>query len=98
MELLIFWVVMAFVVALVAGAKGGSPAGWFIYGLVIWPVALIHALVMPHTAESERSRAAAAGRQPCPHCAEMILPEARVCPFCRLEVEGGSAPPERLVG
>lgn len=22
-------------------------------------------------------------RQPCPHCAEMILPQAKVCPFCK---------------
>lgn len=25
----------------------------------------------------------AGGRVPCPHCAEMILPQARLCPNCR---------------
>lgn len=26
------------------------------------------------------------GRIACPHCAEAILPAARICPHCRLEV------------
>jgi hypothetical protein len=26
------------------------------------------------------------GRLPCPQCAEMILPAAKVCPFCRSPV------------
>jgi hypothetical protein len=26
------------------------------------------------------------GRRPCPHCAELIMPAAEVCPFCKLEV------------
>jgi hypothetical protein len=27
-----------------------------------------------------------AGRVPCPECAEMILPAAKKCPFCRSEL------------
>lgn len=27
-------------------------------------------------------------RQPCPHCAELILPAARVCRYCGRQVEG----------
>jgi hypothetical protein len=27
-----------------------------------------------------------AGRVPCPHCAELILPAAKKCPFCRSEL------------
>jgi hypothetical protein len=26
------------------------------------------------------------GRVPCPHCAELILPAAKKCPFCRSEI------------
>jgi len=26
-------------------------------------------------------------RIPCPHCAEKILPAAKICPFCRSAVE-----------
>jgi hypothetical protein len=26
------------------------------------------------------------GRIPCPQCAEMILPAAKICPFCRSSV------------
>jgi hypothetical protein len=27
-----------------------------------------------------------AGRVPCPHCAELILPAARKCPFCKSQL------------
>jgi hypothetical protein len=36
---------MAFVVAIIARSKGHHPALWFLYGLLIWPIALVHILV-----------------------------------------------------
>ena len=33
-------------------------------------------------------RASETARVPCPHCAELIQPEARICRFCQREVEG----------
>lgn len=29
-------------------------------------------------------------RRPCPKCAELILPQATVCPFCRSEITSGA--------
>jgi hypothetical protein len=46
MEWLIFWAIMAGVVAMVANSKGRSAALWFGYGLLIWPIALTHALLL----------------------------------------------------
>jgi hypothetical protein len=27
------------------------------------------------------------GRAPCPHCAEWIMPAAKICPFCKSELQ-----------
>jgi hypothetical protein len=38
--------------------------------------------------QASRSRAAnPEGRIPCPQCAELILPAAKICPFCKSAVE-----------
>lgn len=42
MGIVLFWIVMALAVAVVASTKGRSGFGWFFYGLLIWPVALAH--------------------------------------------------------
>lgn len=42
MGVVVFWIVMALVVAVIAGTKGRNGFGWFFYGLAIWPVALAH--------------------------------------------------------
>lgn len=42
-----FWVMMAVITAMVASSRGRSAIGFFIYGLLIWPVALTHALISP---------------------------------------------------
>ena len=41
MGIFAFWVLMAVVVAVAANGKGFNAVGWFFYGLLIWPVALI---------------------------------------------------------
>jgi hypothetical protein len=43
---IVFWIVMALVVAVVASGKGRSGIGWFFYGLLLWPVALAHICVL----------------------------------------------------
>lgn len=45
MEFLFFWLVMGGVVAIIANSKGKSALAWFFYGLLIWPIALVHILV-----------------------------------------------------
>ena len=57
-----------------------------IYGLLIWPAALIHLLCIPRTERGLERQARAEGRSPCPHCSEQIRHGAKVCPFCRKEV------------
>lgn len=77
------WLIMAGVVAMVASNKGWSGFGWFLYGLIIWPVALVHVLVMKPNSAAVEARALASGEsRKCLFCAELIKSEAKVCRFC----------------
>lgn len=39
----IVWFIMGALVAMVANSKGRNAALWFVYGFLVWPIALIHA-------------------------------------------------------
>lgn len=81
--LLIVWLVMAGIVGLVAHGRGRAPAPWFLYGLFLWPVALVHVLVTPADRRVLDARAIGSGTaRKCPHCAELVRPEARICKHC----------------
>jgi RNA polymerase subunit RPABC4/transcription elongation factor Spt4 len=90
MEILFIVIVLAVIPGMIASSKGRSFFGFFLFGLLIWPVALVHALIMQptqaETAARAHGQAKAEGRRPCPFCAEMIKREAKVCPHCRSEL------------
>jgi len=79
MEIVFFWVVMALICAMIAGSKqgGGVGFGFFFYGLLLWPVALVHALLLSRADPVDKARtrnlkAAQGGAwQPCPVSVEI---------------------------
>lgn len=83
---ILYAIVLAIAVAVIAQIKGRKPIFWFFYGLVIWPVALAHIWVTPKTPEAVQREARSAGRRPCPYCAEMIMRQAQVCPYCQRDL------------
>lgn len=94
MEFVILWVALSFVAGLIAGSKGRSGFGYFALSLVLSPlVGLALAFGMPrlhHTPKFPGPGDVEAGaRKPCPECAELVLPAAKVCHFCghRLKVD-----------
>lgn len=81
--LLILWLAMATLVAAIASSKGRSWLGFFVYGFLVWPLALIHALVM---APTEADGILSGDARKCPYCAETIKREAIICKHCRHDV------------
>ncbi len=88
MVLLVIWIIMAFVVMGVAISKGFRAAPWFAYGFLLWPIALIHVLVArPDEKEVEAQQLRSGDRRRCPHCAELIKYQAKVCRYCGRDVD-----------
>lgn len=75
---------MATVTALVAQGRGRSGIGFFVYGLVIWPVALAHLLLSPPGGRAGHSRADTPAVSA--HGAGSRRARLEVCPICRREV------------
>ncbi len=87
-----FWIIMAVVVAIVAGSKGRNMLGWGFYGFLIWPIALVHILcVRPERHVTEARDLAAGDVRKCPACAELVKREAKICRFCHTDLAAPEA-------
>lgn len=71
-------ILIGLIPASIAKGKGRSFFGWWLYGSAIFIVALPHALLAKPVE--------GAGVRKCPHCAELIKDEAKVCRFCGRDV------------
>jgi|SRR5215813_2396839 len=96
MESILIRVVLGLIPTFIAHARDSTQPRvfWCIYGASLFPVALIHSLLFrPGSVGLRRFQ----GRLPgpavknCPHCAETILAEARVCKHCRRDVTAPSS-------
>ncbi len=87
MEVLILAVLLGLIPATIAKNKGKSFALWWIYGGALFIVALPHALIMKRDVGALEQKAIEEGNlRKCPHCAELIKPDAKVCKHCGREV------------
>lgn len=84
--LLMLAVLIGLLPAAIAKSKGHDFALWWVYGALLFIVALPHALMLKRNLEGLENQAVAEGKRKCPYCAEMIQAEAKVCRYCGRDV------------
>lgn len=106
MEFLLIAIVIGCIPAAIAQGKGRSFVAWWIYGALLFIVALPHSLMLdpavstPAQASPSRepqarppASAPSSTTKVCPMCAETVQAAARICRFCRHEFPAEPAPP-----
>lgn len=86
-ELIIICAIIGCIPAAIASSKGRSFFAWWVYGALLFIVALIHSLIIKKDARALERSQLAEGLVKCPYCAEMIKPEAIKCKHCGSDVK-----------
>ena len=93
MEVLIVACLLGLITGAIANKKGHSFVKWWVYGALLFIVALPFALLLKPNKGVLEQQQLAEGMIKCPSCAEMIKAEARICRYCREEVAVAQALP-----
>ncbi|MEX0498238.1 zinc ribbon domain-containing protein [Raoultella terrigena] len=86
MEILIICAIIGCIPAAIASSKGRSFFVWWVYGALLFIVALIHSLVIKKDIRAFEKSQLDEGLVKCPFCAEIIKPEAIKCKHCGSDV------------
>lgn len=90
MSFLVIAILLGLIPAAIAKSKGRSFGLWWLYGFLIFIVALPHALMIRPNIQGLDEQAKLTGFRKCPFCAEFVRPDAIVCKHCGRDIP---APP-----
>jgi len=88
MELLVLAILLGLIPATIAQRKGKQFVPWWIYGALLFIVALPHSLIMEANPKELERKQLSEGMKKCPYCAELVKAEAKVCRYCSHELLG----------
>lgn len=87
MGFLVVAALLGLITAFIAQSKGRSFAGWWVYGFLLFIVAIIHVLIIPSVKEHQLTNISSDESRDCPYCAEPIKRQASKCKHCGSDVE-----------
>ena len=82
MDILLLAAIIGLLPAYIAHTKGRGFLLWWIYGTLLFILALPHSLLLRSNKRKLEYRQLAQGMRKCVYCAEMIKQEAMICKFC----------------
>lgn len=87
MDLIVGALIIGIIPAFIAQNKGRSFVLWWIYGALLFIVALPHSLIMKSDIKALEEKLLSEGMKKCPFCAEMVKEDAKVCRYCSRDLE-----------
>lgn len=81
--IILFGLIGSTVPGFIASSKGRSFFLWYLYGVLIFPVAVIHSLLLKPNEHTS-------GMRKCPSCASVISIDAKICPACRTNLSSNN--------
>ena len=99
MSFLVIAALLGLIPAFIAQSKGRSFGAWWLYGFLLFIVAIIHVLfVAPRNTAGAVASDSIGPMRDCPYCAEPVKYQATKCKHCGSEIESMPIPEPKYNG